>query len=209
MLAWRVAERRRIAVLEVVALGSDANRGREVAARLGGIAYGAPDDAPDIVAFRSLVRVVTDDLDALAPAADRGRYIVFRRVMRAETIERAVGQQIRGVVAIFGFYRHPSLSHSAADTHWRDVHAPLALRHHPGMCDYLQASVVAALEGPSYDGFAFCKFPSERDLRERFFDSKAGRQVILDDVAKFADRERSPRAVEADHWDFTRVGDHE
>ncbi len=192
-------------MLELIATGTDAARGREVAARLGGVAYGADPGAPSGLAFRSLVRAVTSDLEALAPAADVGCYLVYRRVMRAETVATTPGQPIRGVVGIFGLHRNPALTHGAADAHWRDVHAPLALRHHPGMCDYLQASVVQTLSGPAYDGFAFCKFASERDMRERFFDSDAGREIILADVAKFADVERSPRVVRTDHWDFSTL----
>lgn len=192
-------------MLELIALGSDAARGREVAGQLGGVAYGAPKDAPAELPFRSLVRAVSSDRDALAPAADLGCYVVYRRVMRAEQIARELRQPTRGVVAIFGLHRNPALSHTLADAHWRDTHAPLALKHHPGMCDYLQCSVIATLEGPAYDGFAFCKFASEHDRRERFFDSDEGRGIILSDVAKFADLERSPRAVHADHWDFSRV----
>jgi uncharacterized protein (TIGR02118 family) len=190
------------AVLELIALGMDAKRGREVAERLGGVSYGADDGAPPDLPFRSLVRTVTSDLDALVPAAEVGCYLAFRRVMRAESVATTPGRPIRGVVGIFGLHRNPVLSHGEADAHWRDTHAPLALKHHPGMCDYLQCSVVQVFAGPAYDGFAFCKFSDERDMRERFFDSDAGREIILSDVAKFADTERSPRVVRADHWDF-------
>ncbi len=191
-------------MLEFIALGRDAKRGREVAAELGGTAYGAAEDTPAALPFRSLVRAVTSDLDALAPVAELGCYLSYRRAMRAESVERERGAPTRGVVAIFGMYRNASLTHAEADSHWRDTHAPLALTHHPGMCDYLQCSVIRVLEGPAYDGFAFCKFASQRDMKERFFDDEAGRQTILSDVAKFADTDRSPRAVRADHWDYSR-----
>ena len=189
-------------MLELIALGSDPRRAREVAAHLGAVAYAVGEDAPPALPFRSLVRASTSDFDALAPAADLGCYVSYRRNMREESAER-VGAQVRGVVAVFGLHREPSLTHREADEHWRDIHAPLALRHHPGMCDYRQCSVVSVLRGPRYDGFALCKFASERDLKERFFDDARGREIILADIAKFADTDRSPRAVRCEHWDFT------
>lgn len=192
-------------MLELIALGSDPEAGREIAASLGGVAYGASDGTPPEAPFRSLIRVVTDDLDALDPASDLGLYVTFGRVMRREQVDRKAGQPTRGVVAVFGLHRNPSLSHREADAHWRDVHQPLALVHHPGMCDYHQASIVDVVRGPAYDGFAFCKFASHEDLRDRFFDDDHGRAVILADIKKFADLARSPRAVHTDHWEFSAV----
>jgi hypothetical protein len=40
------------------------------------------------------------------------------------------------------------------------------------------------------DGIAEIHFPTERDLRERFYDSEAGRRAIREDVAGFIDRTR-------------------
>ena len=98
--------------------------------------------------------------------------------------------------------RRPDLTHEQADAHWRDVHAPLALRHHPGMWHYLQVSVDEVVAGPAYDGIALCGFPSEQERRERFFGGPEDRDIISADVAKFADVVRSPRRVRMAEWRF-------
>lgn len=100
-----------------------------------------------------------------------------------------------GVTAIFGMLHRPDLTHAEGDAHWRDTHAPLALRHHPGMWDYTQLSVIATIAGEPYDGFALVAFSSVADMRERFFGDDHDREVILDDIAKFADLNNSPNRV--------------
>jgi uncharacterized protein (TIGR02118 family) len=191
-------------VHELVALGTDSDAGRNLAADLGGVAYVADASERRDLPFRSLVRVATDDIARLAPAADLGTYLIYARQVASHPRDRPAGEPTPGVVAAFGLFRHPRLTHAEADAHWRDVHAPLALRHHPGMWDYVQCSVVHTFAGPSYDGFALCGFASDADLRDRFFDGPEGRAVILDDIGKFADTKASPRRVLATEWDFRR-----
>lgn len=180
--------------LELVVIGSDPDAALEVAAATGATAYTSGEDRDDLP-YRSLVRAVVSDADALAPAADVGCYVVYPREVRACPVSPPHGAALPGVVATFALLRRPELTHVECDAHWRDVHAPLALRHHVGMWAYTQCSVVRALDGPAYDGFALCGFPSEVELRERFFDGPEGRQVIRDDVASFADTGASPRRV--------------
>jgi uncharacterized protein (TIGR02118 family) len=100
------------------------------------------------------------------------------------------------VTAVFPLLHHPDLTHQEADAHWRDIHAPLALRHHPGMWDYTQLSVIRTLEGPQIDGFALVAFDSLESMKTRFFGDDNDREVIYADVASFADS-KSPRRVVA------------
>ena len=152
-------------MLELVALGSDPAAGLELARNLGGIAYVADGTDTRTMPWRSLVRVVTSDIDALAPGADIGRYLIYSRHMRANPGVWSHGTPTPGVVAAFGMIHHPDLSHNESDAHWRDKHAPLALRHHIGMWDYTQCSVVQTLQGPAYDGFAFHPIRASVHLR--------------------------------------------
>jgi hypothetical protein len=85
------------------------------------------------------------------------------------------------------------------------VHAPLALEHHAAMSQYTQLSVLQQISGTSYDGFALCGFESIDDLRQRFFTTPASRDVILADIARFADTRKSPRRLIALETSF-RVG---
>ena len=180
---------------ELVVTGNDPQAAAAVAARVSGICYAAdPQDARNFP-FRTMVRAMTDDAELLAPAAECGTYLAFSRVIRERPETAEPGSTSPGVTAIFGMVHHPDLTHTEGDSHWRDTHAPLALRHHPGMWDYTQMSVVATLRGQPLDGFALVSFASLEDMRERFFGDDNDREVIRADVAKFADGQRSPRSV--------------
>jgi hypothetical protein len=106
-----------------------------------------------------------------------------------------------GAIRMYVFFGgRRSLTRDAVLAHWRDVHAPLALRHHPGMWHYHQISIAGVLAGPAYDGIALCAFPSEQDMAERFFGGFEDQAIIAADVARFADVERSPRRVRMIEW---------
>ena len=182
-------------MLELVVTGNDPDAAAEVAARIGGVCYAADPDDRRNFPFRTMVRAITDTPDVLSPAAGHGTYLAFSRIIRERPIGADPGTASPGLTAIFPMVHHPDLTHREGDSHWRDTHAPLALQHHPGMWDYTQLSVVATLNGPSFDGFALVSFASLTDLRERFFGDDHDREVIRNDVAKFADMQRSPRRV--------------
>ena len=87
------------------------------------------------------------------------------------------------------------MGHERADQHWRDNHAPLALKVHIAMSHYNQLSIVHRFTGPEWDGFALCGFDTIEDLRERFFATKEGEAAINKDVARFSDHKKSPRRI--------------
>lgn len=177
--------------MEFVVLGDSVDDARRVADDVGGTAYVDDRDGPKLP-FRTLVRAVTDRPEALRPAAAVGTYVVCARPQRV----RAAGTDESSVVIqINAMMPSPEMTPIEADTHWRDLHAPLALKHHIGMTQYTQLSVVHVVSGSPYAGFALCEFDSMADLREKFFDGPEGERVILADVATFADRERSPRRL--------------
>jgi uncharacterized protein (TIGR02118 family) len=182
--------------LELAAASTDIDAARDVARALNGTLYSDERDDWQALPFRALVTAVTDDLDALTGIADVGSYVVCRRLIKPGR---------GGVFGLFPLIRRPDLSHRAADTHWRDVHAPLALEHHAAMSQYTQLSVLQQISGTSYDGFALCGFESIDDLRQRFFTTPASRDVILADIARFADTRKSPRRLIALETSF-RVG---
>ena len=181
---------------ELVAVGNDPEAAAEVARSLEGVCYiGDPNEQRELP-FRALVRCVTDKPQNLAPAAGVGLYLGFSRVIRTRPTTNPIGFSSPGVTAIFPLLHHPDLTHEQADAHWRDVHAPLALRHHPGMWDYTQLSVVNTFSGPKIDGFALVSFESVEFMKERFFGDDNDRDVIYRDVAAFANP-KSPRRVVA------------
>ncbi|HVR28868.1 MAG TPA: EthD domain-containing protein [Thermoanaerobaculia bacterium] len=184
--------------LELVAVGDDVEQARIVARALAGTVFVVLRADASGLPFRAMVTAVTDDAETLLAAAGVGAYVVCRRIMKPRAAAGgpvAPAIELPGVIGLFPMVRHPGLSHGQADRHWRDVHAPLALKHHVAMSHYTQLSVVHRLHGPDWDGFALCGFDSIEDLRERFFESDQGRVAIREDVARFADTRSSPRRV--------------
>ena len=153
--------------------------------------------------FVAVVRVA-GDVDVLAPklagVAATGLYAAHFRRVRDYPRDWADGAETPGLTATFALVRRADLSHEQADGHWRDNHAPLALKHHVGMWGYTQCSIDRILTPGSaaFDGVALCQFASLSDLKERFFDGPEGVKAIREDVAKMADTSASPslRTVE-------------
>ena len=149
-------------------------------------------DDPSRLPFAALGVVTTDNLAPLEAVADVGLYLICARVVKS------------GSAAVYGLFpmlHHPNSSHTESDAHWRDVHAPLALKHHAYMSQYSQLSVVTTLSGTPFDGFALCGFDSREDLKERFFSEPDSREVIEADIQKFADVRNSPRRLIATPYD--------
>ena len=88
------------------------------------------------------------------------------------------------------------------DSHWRDVHGPLALEHHKYMSHYTQLSVVGNLTGLVLDGFALCGFESLDDLRNRFYSGPESPEIIAADVRRFADLKNSPARLIAKEFRY-------
>ena len=181
------------------ALGRETSAAVDVARALGGIALVAVADQHEPV-FNCLV--VADDAIALRTLADVGLYEVTVRPMRHQRRFWPPDTVSPGVTAVFPMVRRLDRTHAEADAHWRDVHAPLALRHHPGMWHYHQLSVDRVLDGPIFDGFALCAFASDQERTERFFGGAEDRHVIAADVERFADLTASPRQVRMLEWRF-------
>ena len=182
------------------ALGRDRSAAIEVAQAVAGIVLVAVEDQPPDRAFETLV--IGDGRPAIERVADIGLYRVTVRPMRHQRRSWPPDAPTPGVTAAFPMVRRPDLTHEQADAHWRDVHAPLALRHHPGMWHYVQVSVDEVIRGPAYDGVALCAFASEQERRERFFGGPEDRDIISADVAMFADVVGSPRHVRMTEWRF-------
>ncbi len=184
------------------ALGRRGSDAIDVARASNGIAFVA-NESPSEPAFVSLV--IAEDRKAVESVAEIGLYEVHVRPMRHQRRFWALGDASPGVTAAFGMLRRPDLTHDQSDAHWRDIHAPLALRHHPGMWHYHQVSIDAVLDGCHYDGIALCAFASEQELKERFFGGPEDQEIIRADVATFADTTNSPRRVKMTEWRFSEA----
>jgi uncharacterized protein (TIGR02118 family) len=115
-------------------------------------------------------------------------YRVTEVVEKAGPPERRGARTTNGIKSIYLARRRADLTHEEMARHWAETHAPLALRHHIGMWRYVRNVVDAPLTpvNEPWDGFAELFFWTSEDLIERMFDSPAGQQTILADIAKFS-----------------------
>ena len=179
---------------ELVVLSSDI----DAAATLAGLPDVAVvvDHRPDVdVPFRAFVRVRAERVDEALALGDRGAYFVCCRVAKGPG--RGSGAPEPSVVTINALVGRGDLDPIAVDRAWRESHADLVRRHHPGVARYEQLPVVHRVAGPAYHGFAICSFDDLSDLTERFYDSASGRAAIHADIATFADVAASPRRLVA------------
>jgi len=130
----------------------------------------------------------------------RGYRSVVREPLPRES-PAADAQRSPGVVFVATAVRAPQLSHAEFDTHWRERHAPLALRHHAGLCGYEQLAVETSLTGNAVpiDGIALLHFPSHDAFAQRFYDSDAGRAALLTDTQRFLDLPRCEAALMSEY----------
>lgn len=179
--------------IEIAVTGHNIDAITELTQHLGGTLY--VDERPDTkpLPFRAMGTVVTDDMTAAHAAADVGLYVVYRRTVKA-------GEA--GAISLLPFVHPQGVTHTEADQHWRDRHAPLALEHHPHMTHYTQLSVLATLSGPTYNAIAMCGFANADDLRHRFYRDEASVGIIANDVRHFADTKQSPRPLIAQMRQF-------
>ena len=114
-------------------------------------------------------------------------YEVSEIVQKSAARTGSLGERSPGIKGIYPVTRRAGMTTDAFARHWRDVHGPLALRHHVGMSSYVQNVVQAPLTpgAPACDGISELHFPTARDMRERFIDSAQGARRIADDVASF------------------------
>lgn len=181
-------------MIELVGWGTDPEQMVELANTLDGRAYRAHESEGDHAPYTAMLRVSTDDIEAVRAVSNVALYACFDRVIKPLASEPASSVTDRSI-ATFGLVRKPNLTHRECDDYWRDVHAPLALEMHAAMCDYTQLSVLHTFHGQPLDGIAMCAFASRHDLSTRFFNDDAAKAAILTDVMNFSDPAASPARV--------------
>ncbi len=148
--------------------------------------------------FAALLIGTPDDLSALSVTADVGLYLVSERNILNKPLSDLTQDQYPKALGIFPMVASDELGAKAADDHWREKHAPLALSVHTAMTHYYQLNILHRFSGAAWDGLALCCFASEDDLRHKFYNSDAGKRSIAEDVQRFANTRQSPRRVIAE-----------
>ena len=147
--------------------------------------------------FAALVLGASPNLMEFQESADIGLYLVSERALKNQPLSTLNPEQLPGSVGVFPMVASPQIGPKAADKHWHEQHAPLALEVHTAMTHYYQLTVVHKFTGAHWNGLALCCFANENDLRNKFYNSVEGKQRVAEDVRKFADTQNSPRRVVA------------
>ncbi len=139
-------------------------------------------DSPASLAALEPLRALIEPISSRAFA-----YKVSEIVQKSGARTWPLGRRSPGIKGIYPVTRRAGMTTDAFSRHWRDVHGPLALRHHVGLSRYVQNVVQAPITpgAPACDGISELHFPTARDMRERFIDSPQGARRIADDVSSF------------------------
>lgn len=177
--------------LELLAFCTDADACVAAATELGGMAYINHPDESVKRPYSGVLRVATDEAEKVAAVADFGLHVSFERVIKPLPASPSSDR----VIAAFGMVGHAGMTHRQSDDHWRNTHAPLALKSHLAMCDYTQLSIVHTISGLPLDGLAMCAFDNRQELSDKFFNDDDAKAAIIADVSTFADTSNSLRRV--------------
>ena len=136
------------------------------------------------------------------PDARIDTYVVEEHVRIDYARDWPDGIESPGVRRISFVQAAPGLSRSEMARHWGEVHWPIARVHHPALWRYVQNVVVEPItpDAPAIDGIAELHFRSIADLRDRFYDSDEGRQIVAEDVRAFLDRGAGWRVLARETW---------
>jgi hypothetical protein len=136
------------------------------------------------------------------PDARVDTYVVEEHVRIDYARDWPDGIESPGVRRISFVQSAPGLSRSEMARHWGEVHWPIARVHHPALWRYVQNVVVERFtsDAPVVDGIAELHFRAIADLRDRFYDSDEGRQIVAHDVSEFLDRGAGWRVLARETW---------
>ena len=191
-----------MSILKMAAVFADKQAAAAAAADSQSLLFEASAAVTQHLPFAALVLGASPSLVKLETETTAGLYLVNERTMKNQPLSALSADELPASVGIFPMVANAQLGPEAADEHWREQHAPIALEVHKAMTHYYQLTVVHKFFGEPWNGFALCCFANEDDLRDRFYDSAEGKRRVAQDVVKFADTKNSPRRV------VTRLSSH-
>ena len=181
--------------LKIAAVFADKAEARKVAKSSQSLVFEASAETTEHLPFAALVLGTSEGLMDLKQRTDVGLYLVNERAVLNQPLSLLDEDTLPVIAGVFPMVANPEISPKAADTHWREQHAPIALDVHIAMTHYYQLSVLHRFLGEDWNGLALCCFANEDDLRNKFYGSSEGKRRVALDVAKFADTRNSPRRV--------------
>lgn len=186
-----------MSTLKIAATFADKAEAEKVANLSQGLMFEASAEKTEHLPFATLVLGTSAVLMDLKQRTDVGLYLVNERAVLNQPLSVLNQDMLPASVGIFPMVANAEIGAEAADRHWREQHAPIALEVHTAMTHYYQLAVMHRFSGADWNGLALCCFANEDDLRNKFYNSSEGKRRVAEDVAKFADTKNSPRRVVA------------
>jgi uncharacterized protein (TIGR02118 family) len=117
-------------------------------------------------------------------------YATTEHVQKTHATRAPLGMRTPGIKLVCPVMRRSGMTHAEFVDHWLARHVPLALRHHPGLIQYVTNVVDERLSpnGEAWDGFAELHFASQQAYTDGLFDSPDGERMIRADMARFIGR---------------------
>lgn len=184
-----------MATLKIAAVFADKEEAGKLAKVSQSLVFEASAETTAHLPFAALVLGDSESLMDLKQRTDVGLYLVNERAILNQPLSALSRDTLPAIAGIFPMVANPDIGPKAADAHWREQHAPIALDVHTAMTHYYQLSVLHRFSGEDWNGLALCCFANEDDLRNKFYGSPEGARRVATDVAKFADTKNSPRRV--------------
>jgi hypothetical protein len=179
-------------------LGWCSTHDKALAASSAAVAHGAEGVVLHRGESTSVIRVTGGDdglRDSLATHCDVGLHRTATRHVLRHVRTWPLDTASPGVTMLFSINRRPGMDVDDFHDWWERSHAPIALRHHVGMWDYAQVSVVDTVHGDPWDGFAVTQWPTLDDLMHRFSSGPEGTEALRHDAAQFTDATTLQRAL--------------
>lgn len=186
-----------MSTLKIAAAFADKAEAEKVANLSQSLMFEASAEKTEHLPFAALVLGTSATLMALKQRTDVGLYLVTERAVLNQPLSLLEQDMLPASVGVFPMVANAEIGAEAADRHWREQHAPIALEVHTAMTHYYQLAVMHRFSGADWNGLALCCFANEDDLRNKFYNSSEGKRRVAEDVAKFADTKNSPRRVVA------------
>jgi hypothetical protein len=138
-------------------------------------------------------------LATMADGADLGLHQTASRPLLRHRRTWELGTATPGVSMVYLTRARPGMSADDYHRYWEREHGPRALRHHLGMWDYTQVSVLRTIRGDEVNGVAVTQWARPEDLTDRFTDGPIGTSVIRHDAAQFTHVDALNRHLMVEH----------
>ena len=141
-----------MSTLKIAAVFADKAEAEKVAKLSQSLMFEASADKTEHLPFAALVLGTSAALMDLKQRTDVGLYLVSERAVLNQPLSVLNQDMLPASVGIFPMVANAEIGAEAADKHWREKHAPIALEVHTAMTHYYQLAVMHRFSGANWNG---------------------------------------------------------